>query len=53
MRREIPIPEPVMHSLEMPDSLAGLNVDRYDRFRVEVVAQPISTVIVVRGSTGR
>src|SRR3954468_19050111 len=50
---EIPIPDVMMHCLEVPDAFAGFRVQRQFTIAEQVIAQPVTTVKVKRGRTGR
>ncbi len=41
-RRQIHVPDVVMHGLEVPEILAGLGVQRHDRVAVEIVARTVA-----------
>ena len=43
----------MMDRLEVPDTLPGLDVDRDDRLREEVVAGSVGPVVVVGRCAGR
>ena len=53
VRGEVVIPQSMVDRLEVPDPLAGLDIDRDDRLREEVVPEPIGPVEVVGGGPGR
>ena len=46
-RRQVVVPEAVLHGLEVPDPLAGARVEADDGLREEVVAEAVSAVVVV------
>ncbi len=48
-RREVAVPDIVMDALEVPDSLAGVRVERQQSVGVEIVADAVCTVEVVDG----
>ena len=52
-RRHVRVPDVVMHSLEVPEVLSGLRLDRDDRVAVGVVPGPIAAVVVRRGAADR
>ena len=52
-RRRIAIPDVVPHDLKVPDTLAGLRVERDEAVGVEVVAKPVAAVEIRRCRTGR
>ncbi len=43
---EVVVPHPVVHRLEVPHALAGLDVERHQAFGKQVVAGPVSPVVV-------
>ena len=51
--RQVVVEQVVVHGLEMPDALAGLRVQRDDGAAVEVVAEPVAAVHVVRDAARR
>ena len=53
MGRKVVVPQAVMHRLEVPDPLPGLDVGGDDRLREQVVAGPVHAVVVVGGGAGR
>ena len=53
MRREVVVPQSMVDCLEVPLALAGLHVDGDQRFREEVVAEPVGPVVVVGRRPGR
>ena len=48
-RRQVPVPDVVVHRLVVPHPLAGVEVDGDDAARVQVVAGPVAAVIVAGG----
>src|SRR4051812_6168796 len=48
-----PIPDVMMHCLEVPDAFAGFRVQRQFTIAEQVIAQPVTTIKVKRGRTGR
>ena len=46
--REIVIPDTVVNTLEMPDSLTGFRIEADETFREEVIAVPMTAVIIAR-----
>ena len=53
MGGKVPVPEAMVHRLEVPDALAGFDVDGDDRFREQIVARPVAAVVVVGDGAGR
>ena len=45
-RRHVEVPERVMHELEMPLPLAGLQVDAHEAFGKQVVPRPVTAVVI-------
>ncbi len=43
-RRKVHVPEVVPHALEMPDTLSRTRVEREDRVRKKIVAEPIGAI---------
>ena len=53
VRREVVVPQAVVHGLEVPHALPRLDVNGDQRLREEVVPQPVDAVVVVGGRSGR
>ena len=51
--RQVVVEQIVMHGLEVPDALAGLRIQRDDRAAVQVVAEAMAAVHVVRDARRR
>ena len=51
--RRVVVPQPVMHELVVPDAFTGLGIEADQRFRKEIVAGPVSAVIIGRGGVER
>ena len=45
-RRDVVVPEIVMHGLEVPDALAGVGAQRHDGIGEQVVAEALAAVVV-------
>src|SRR4030095_12941218 len=52
-RRKIIVPEIVANCLEVPDAFAGFHIDRNQRVGKQVIARPLSTVVVGGWSADR
>ena len=45
-RREVPVPDAVVHGLEVPDTLAGLGIETEQRFGEQVGARTLTAPVV-------
>src|SRR3954465_3670932 len=50
---EIPIPDVMMHGLEVPDAFAGFRVQRQFTISEQIITDAVATVEVKRGRTRR
>ena len=53
LRRNVVVPDVVVHDLEVPDYLAARGAQRDDRVRVAIVSAPLAAVEVRAGASGR